>query len=130
MVRFYVAYYCTSTPLKLTWTHGLFTGSVQCATLLSLWSTLAPNHYICSNHAYMIILLATVLYNITIILSFCRPTIWPIISFVPTKAYQKSDFPKFSLLPDPEDGRQKFERGKFMRFLSDNKRVNYFLHKE
>ncbi|XP_066372244.1 uncharacterized protein [Miscanthus floridulus] len=51
------------------------------------------------------------------------PAIWPIISFVPTKAYQKSDLPKFLLLPDPEDGRQKSEWGKFMRFLSDNKRA-------
>ncbi|KAK8455808.1 hypothetical protein SEVIR_4G222800v4 [Setaria viridis] len=51
------------------------------------------------------------------------PTIWSIISFKPTKAYQKSVFPKFSLLPDPEDRRQKTEWGKFMRFLSDNKKA-------
>ncbi|RLN12828.1 MORC family CW-type zinc finger protein 3-like [Panicum miliaceum] len=54
------------------------------------------------------------------------PFIWSIISFMPTKAYQKSDLPKFSLLPDPEDGRQKTEWGKFMRFLSDYKKVNIF----
>ncbi|XP_062229277.1 uncharacterized protein LOC133927042 [Phragmites australis] len=51
------------------------------------------------------------------------PFIWSIISFVPTKAYQRRDFPKFSLLPDPEDGRQKYEWGKFMRHLSDNKKA-------
>uniref|UniRef100_A0A0A9DMR8 CW-type domain-containing protein n=1 Tax=Arundo donax TaxID=35708 RepID=A0A0A9DMR8_ARUDO len=51
------------------------------------------------------------------------PFIWSIISFVPTKAYQRSNFPKFSLLPDPEDGRQKSEWGKFMRYLSDRKKA-------
>jgi hypothetical protein len=45
---------------------------------------------------------------------------------MPTKAYQKSDLPKFSLLPDPQDGRQKTEWGKFMHFLSDYKKVNIF----
>ncbi|PVH47527.1 hypothetical protein PAHAL_4G080600 [Panicum hallii] len=42
---------------------------------------------------------------------------------MPTKAYQKSDLPKFSLLPDPQDGRQKTEWGKFMHFLSDYKKA-------
>uniref|UniRef100_A0A0D9WS76 CW-type domain-containing protein n=1 Tax=Leersia perrieri TaxID=77586 RepID=A0A0D9WS76_9ORYZ len=51
------------------------------------------------------------------------PSIWPIVKFVPTKVYQQSDFLKFSLLPDPEDDRQNFEWGKFMRFLWDNRRV-------
>ncbi|CAN6177515.1 unnamed protein product [Urochloa humidicola] len=51
------------------------------------------------------------------------PFIWSIISFMPTKAYQKSVFPKFSLLPYPEDGKQKAEWGKFMHFLSDNKKA-------
>nr|CAB3468446.1 unnamed protein product [Digitaria exilis] len=51
------------------------------------------------------------------------PFVWPLISFMPTKAYQKSVFPKFSLLPYPEDGRQKHEWGKFMRFLWDNKKT-------
>jgi len=51
---------------------------------------------------------------------------------MPTKAYQKRDLPKFSLLPDPEDGHQNSEWGKFMRFLSDNKKVNIFctVHKD
>ncbi|KAJ1259943.1 hypothetical protein BS78_10G194400 [Paspalum vaginatum] len=51
------------------------------------------------------------------------PSIWSVISFVPTKAYQKDHFPEFSLFPDPEDNRQKSEWGKFMRFLSDNRRA-------
>ncbi|CAN6216292.1 unnamed protein product [Urochloa humidicola] len=51
------------------------------------------------------------------------PFIWSLIAFVPTKAYQKSVFPKFSLLPYPEDGKQKAEWGKFMHFLSDNKKA-------
>ncbi|KAG2612916.1 hypothetical protein PVAP13_4KG321600 [Panicum virgatum] len=51
------------------------------------------------------------------------PFIWSIISFMPTKAYQKRDLPKFSLLPDPEDGHQNSEWGKFLRFLSDNKKA-------
>ncbi|XP_039807350.1 MORC family CW-type zinc finger protein 3-like isoform X2 [Panicum virgatum] len=51
------------------------------------------------------------------------PSIWSIISFMPIKAYQKRDLPTFSLLPDPEDGRQKTEWGKFTRFLSDNKKA-------
>nr|CAB3470890.1 unnamed protein product [Digitaria exilis] len=51
------------------------------------------------------------------------PFVWPLISFIPTKAYQKSVLPKFSLLPYPEDGRQKHEWGKFMRFLWDNKKT-------
>ncbi|KAF8687781.1 hypothetical protein HU200_042717 [Digitaria exilis] len=51
------------------------------------------------------------------------PFVWPLISFIPTKAYQKSVLPKFSLLPYPEDGRQKHEWGKFMRFLWDNKKA-------
>ncbi|PWZ07216.1 MORC family CW-type zinc finger protein 3 [Zea mays] len=50
------------------------------------------------------------------------PIIWSVAAFVPIKAYQKSDFPKFLLLPYPEDSRQKSEWGKFMRFLSENKR--------
>jgi hypothetical protein len=58
--------------------------------------------------------------------SFCRPPSWSIISFKPSKAIQKSAFPKFLLLPDPQDGHQKAEWGKFMRFLSDNKKVNIF----
>jgi len=64
--------------------------------------------------------------KIPTMLSFFRPFIWSIISFMPTKAYQKRDLPKFSLLPDPEDGHQNSEWGKFMRFLSDNKKVNIF----
>ncbi|KAL5652262.1 hypothetical protein ACJX0J_037720, partial [Zea mays] len=51
------------------------------------------------------------------------PIIWSVTAFVPIKAYQKSDFPKFLLLPYPEDSRQKSEWGKFMRFLSENKRA-------
>ncbi|CAL5048731.1 unnamed protein product [Urochloa decumbens] len=51
------------------------------------------------------------------------PLVWSLISFVPIKAYQKSVFPKFSLLPYPEDGRQKAEWGKFMHFLWDNKKA-------
>lgn len=51
------------------------------------------------------------------------PSIWSIVSFVSTKAYKENDFPKFSLFPDPENSHQKFEWGKFMRFLSDNKKA-------
>ncbi|TVU08199.1 hypothetical protein EJB05_41591, partial [Eragrostis curvula] len=51
------------------------------------------------------------------------PFIWPIVSFVPTKAYERRDFPKLSLLPYPEDRKQKAEWGKFMQFLSDNKKA-------
>ncbi|KQK17640.1 hypothetical protein BRADI_1g35820v3 [Brachypodium distachyon] len=51
------------------------------------------------------------------------PSLWSIIEFVPTKVYELKIFPKFSLLPDPEDDRQKSEWPKFMRFLSHNKRA-------
>jgi len=76
---------------------------------------------VCSFHVLMYML-----HKIATMLSFFRPSIWSIISFMPIKAYQKRDLPTFSLLPDPEDGRQKTEWGKFMRFLSDNKKVNIF----
>lgn len=55
-----------------------------------------------------------------------RPLDWSISKFEPTKICQQSDFPKFSLLPAPEDSRQNFEWNRFMRFLRDNKKVNNF----
>jgi hypothetical protein len=39
-------------------------------------------------------------------------------------AYEQRGFPTFSLLPYPEDQRQKYEWGWFMGFLSDKKKVS------
>ncbi|KAL6873478.1 hypothetical protein ACP4OV_013560 [Aristida adscensionis] len=51
------------------------------------------------------------------------PFVWSVIKFVPTTVYQQSDFPKYSLLPAPEDGKQDYEWGMFMRFLWDRKKA-------
>ncbi|WVZ79373.1 hypothetical protein U9M48_026955 [Paspalum notatum var. saurae] len=51
------------------------------------------------------------------------PSIWSLISFVPTEAYQKNNFPKFSLFPHPEGDHQKAEWGRFMRFLWKNRKA-------
>ena len=59
-------------------------------------------------------------------LFFYRPFIWSITKFEATKICHQSDFPKFSLLPAPEDGRQNYEWDRFMRYLQDSKKVNNF----
>ncbi|RLM55709.1 hypothetical protein C2845_PM10G16370, partial [Panicum miliaceum] len=56
-------------------------------------------------------------------LSFYRPFVWSITKFEATKICQQSDFPKFSLLPAPEDGRQNSEWDRFMRYLQDSKKA-------
>ncbi|XP_062234172.1 uncharacterized protein LOC133931336 [Phragmites australis] len=51
------------------------------------------------------------------------PCIWSIIKFVPSNVYQRSGFPKYSLLPDPEDCHQDSEWGRFTRYLWDRKKA-------
>lgn len=51
------------------------------------------------------------------------PSVWSISHFVSAKVYQRCNFRKFSLIPDPEDDRQNKEWGKFMHFLWQNQRA-------
>ncbi|CAL5048730.1 unnamed protein product [Urochloa decumbens] len=51
------------------------------------------------------------------------PFVWPIMKFEHTKVCQQSDFPKFSLVPAPEDGRQNSEWDRFMRYLGESKKA-------
>ncbi|XP_073357653.1 uncharacterized protein [Aegilops tauschii subsp. strangulata] len=49
------------------------------------------------------------------------PSVWSISSkFMPTREYRQSDFLKFSLLPDPEDGNQAKEWERFTGYLRES----------